>query len=283
MSLRKVGLTGARGVLGQRLYETLRRDASLEVDCYDGDILDQTAIEEWATIFQPETVFNLAAVVPIAVVERNRSRSREVNAEGPSVLLKGILNANDYRSIRFVQVSTCHIYGSNSGPISETSPASPQNFYGQTKLEGEIGLQYVAEATQGVDLVIARVFGVYSENQHSSFLYPSLLRKIRPELSRQKIDLPGANNVRDFLHASQVAELLAELGRSKESGVVNIGSGQGATVKMFAESKFGVQLELYSGNIDRVPTSLIADVTRLKGAIGESRFGTIVAQEASLE
>lgn len=270
-------------MLGQFISEIGRCNRSLAVESYDGDILDQSAIEEWAGKFQPETVFNLAAVVPIAVVEQNRSRSREVNAEGPSVLLKGILNAGGDRSIRMVQVSTCHIYGSNSGPISETTLPSPQNYYAQTKLEGEISLRRVAEAHQNVDLVIARVFGVYSKNQHSSFLFPSLLRKIRPDLSRQKIDLPGSNNVRDFLHASQVAELLMELGRSKESGVVNIGSGQGTTVKEFAESKFGVQLDLYPGNVDPVPTSLIADVTRLKGAIGESRFGTIVAQEAPLD
>ena len=283
MSRKRVGLTGARGVLGRRLYEELRRDDGLEVDSYDGDILAKTAIEEWANTFQPETVFNLAAVVPIAVVEQNRSRSRRVNAEGPSILLEGVLNASEDRPIRFVQVSTCHIYGSNSGPISETSPVSPQNFYGQTKLEGEIGLQHVTEANQRVDLVIARVFGVYSKHQHSSFLFPSLLRKIRPELPRQKIDLPGSNNVRDFLHANQVAELLVELGRSEESGFVNVGSGQGLTVKRFAESKFGVQLDLYPGNTEPVPTSLVADVTRLKRAIGESRFESIVAQEALLE
>lgn len=279
----RVGLTGARGILGSILCEYLSQIPSIAVNSYDGNILDQSAIEEWAGSFHPEMVFNLAAVVPVAVVEQNQSRAREVNAEGPSILLKGILNANGDRSIRFVQASTCHIYGSNSGPISETAPPSPQNYYGQTKLDGEIGLRHVAESYQNVDLVIARLFGVYSKNQHSSFLFPSLLRKIRPELSRQKIDLPGSNNVRDFLHASQVAELLVELGRSKESGVVNIGSGQGATVKEFAESKFGVQLELYPGNVDPVPTSLIADVTLLKRAIGESRFGTIVAQEAPLD
>ena len=278
-----MGLTGSRGVLGQFLYAILRGDPNVAVEPYNGDILDQSAIEEWADKFQPETVFNLAAVVPIAVVEQNRLRSREVNAEGPSVLLKGILNAGGDRSIRMVQVSTCHIYGSNSGPISETALPTPQNFYAQTKLEGEISLRQLAEAHQNVNLVIARVFGVYSKNQHSSFLFPSLLRKIRPELSRQKIDLPGSNNVRDFLHASQVAELLAELGRSKESGVVNVGSGQGTTVKEFAESKFSVQLDLYPENVDPVPTSLVADITRLKGVIGESLFGRIVAQEAPLD
>jgi len=280
---RRVGLTGARGVLGRWLLKYLLDDSSLIVSSYEGDILDESAIGEWADNFQPETVFNLAAVVPIAVVDRNRSKSREVNAEGPVALLKGILRASGDRAIRFVQVSTCHIYGSDSGPISETAVPSPQNFYAQTKLEGETALRRAAEAHQNVDLVIARVFGVYSKSQHSSFLFPSLIRKVQPGLSRQKIDLPGSNNVRDFLHASQVAELLMELGRSKASGVFNVGSGKGATVKEFAESKFGVRLELLPENIGPAPTCLVADVTRLQEAIGNNLFARIVAQQPPLD
>lgn len=68
-----MGLAGARGVLGQIVHENLRQIPSKEDNSYDGRILGQSAIEEWAGRFHPEMVFNLAAVVPVPVVGHNQS------------------------------------------------------------------------------------------------------------------------------------------------------------------------------------------------------------------
>ena len=280
---RVVGLTGFRGVLGSNIVEFLKSDESVKFSLFDGDIRDREAAREWAAAVRPDTVINLAAIVPIAVVDKNRESAISVNTDGPSVFLQGLLEGIGSSPIRFLQVSTCHVYGSSEMPINEEAEPNPQNFYARTKLEGEIKIHELVQAHPNVDLVVPRVFGVYSRSQHHSFLYPALLRKIDPGVSPQTIDLPGANNVRDFLHASRTAELIVEIEKSGQLGIINVGSGKGLTVKDFAESIFDVELVISEAEFSTEPTSLVADVTLLRNAIGSRRFDQIIENKAPLD
>lgn len=265
------------------MLELLKRDEGIKIRLFEGDIRDREAAREWAAAVRPDTVINLAAIVPVAVVDENRELAISVNTDGPLVFLQGVLEGIGGSPIRFMQVSTCHVYGSSEAPINEEEDPNPQNFYAKTKLEGEIKIQELAGAHPNVDLVVPRVFGVYSRNQHPSFLYPALLRKIVPGVSPQTIDLPGANNVRDFLHASQTAELIVEIEKSEQLGIINVGSGNGTTVKDFAESIFDVELVVSEVEFSTEPTSLVADVTLLRNAIGSRRFERIIEKKAPLD
>jgi|AntAceMinimDraft_1070359.scaffolds.fasta_scaffold13933_3 nucleoside-diphosphate-sugar epimerase len=277
-----IGVTGSRGVIGRQLVQIANLLPDLTVSSYDGDIRDAEEVKLWAREASPDMVFHLAAVVPTVSAASDKAYAREVNEFGTAIFARAVLEGARGRPVRFVYTSTSHVYQSNENPISEQGSLEPRNFYATTKLGGERALQFLASTEQNFDLVVARVFSIYSEFQSPSFLFPSLVKKITPGMHRQKIELPGWNNVRDFLHARQAAELLLLLSRSRSSGVVNLGSGFGRSIKGFAEDIFGVELEVRECDADPDPASLVAETGFLASAIGVDRFKKIAGEAPAI-
>jgi len=276
-STQTIGVTGARGVIGRHLPYLIRRVMpSCQVTSYDGDIRDFDSARAWAKETRPNLVFHLAAVVPTSVAAGDRERARSVNALGPSGFARAVIAGVGGRPIRFIYTSTSHVYGSSARPIAEQGRIDPQNFYAQTKLEGEAQLEELADENALFDLLILRLFSVYSEHQAPNFLFPSLREKIRRTPEAQRIDLPGWNNTRDFLHAQQAADLLLQLGMTATGGVVNVGSGTPRTIKAFAEYVFEVGLEVPEEHADPHPTSLVADIALLRAILGSVRVSSVI-------
>ena len=78
---------------------------------------------------------------------------------------------------------------------------------------------------------IGRIFSIYHKYQ-KPFLYPSIKEKIKLN-KRNKIFIKNANSVRDFLTADKVVNIIYKLYTKKITGIFNIGSGKGLTVKEF--------------------------------------------------
>jgi len=267
-----IGISGGRGVIGRHIFEISPQFPGSKLHSYDGDIRDYDRVKLWAKEIQPDIVLHLAAVVSVASAQADKTHAREVNELGPLTFARAILEGLDGRPVRFLYTSTSHVYESNEAPINEGGLLRPQNFYAETKLAGESALQGLASSESKFSLVVARVFSIYSELQPPGFLFPSLTTKISPGAQVQQIELPGWNNVRDFLHAKQAAALLLHLSHSPARGVVNVGSGKPRSVKAFAEDTFGVQLNVSQKDADPAPSTLVADTSLLTKAIGLARF-----------
>ena len=248
----------------------------VNISNFDGDVRDSENLRRWANRVQPDVVYHLAAVVPTGVAAADQLATREVNEFGPQLVARAVLESANGKIVRFVYASTSHVYRSDNNRISENGALDPQNFYAETKLAGEIGLRKILSENPYLDLVIPRIFSVYSERQAESFLFPSLMRKIQPKPGPQQVSLPGWNNIRDFLHARQIAELLFLLAKSTLSGVVNLGSGRGQSVKRFAEELFGSDIQPGENDAHSIPTSLVANPTLISNAIGTQKFREIV-------
>lgn len=273
----RIGITGARGIIGRQVIEVSHQFPGAKIYPYDGDIRAYAHAKRWAQKVKPDIVIHLAAIVSTAAARGDKTLAKEVNEMGPSTFARAVLDGMEGRPVRFLYTSTSHVYESNEAPISENGLLRPQNFYAETKLAGESTLKNLASEEQKLSLIIARVFSIYSELQTPSFLFPSLMKKITPGLPAQQIELPGWNNVRDFLHAKQAAALLLLLSRSPARGVVNVGSGKPRTIKAFAEGMFGVQLGVRQQDADSAPSTLVADTSLLTEAIGLTRFDEIVS------
>lgn len=270
-----VGITGSRGVIGSYLFEQLQCHEGWRVEPYLGDILDEDAVFVWARETKPDIIFHLAAVVSVDVAFSDQQRAQDVNELGPSQFLRAVRRGTSNRAIRFIYASTCHVYAPMPGAIDETAPIAPHTYYGATKFRGERLLFEEVERKSDVQLVIARIFGVYSARQPSGFLFPNLLSKISGTKGSLSLELAGWNNTRDFLHASQVSQLLIQLADTNFVGTVNVGSGVGRTVREFAEQLFGVDLIVNGGDASVSPTSLVANIGRLRKLLGSSLFDKI--------
>jgi nucleoside-diphosphate-sugar epimerase/2-polyprenyl-3-methyl-5-hydroxy-6-metoxy-1,4-benzoquinol methylase len=100
-----------------------------------------------------DTVFHLAA----AQHEANISDQvfYDVNVGGTRNLLEASMKTG---CKRFVHGSTIGVYGTPNGAVNESSPCSPDNIYGKTKLEGEkVALSY----QDRIPLVVIRISETY--------------------------------------------------------------------------------------------------------------------------
>lgn len=209
-----------------------------------------------------ETIFHLAALVPVEEVNQNPSKAFLVNVGGTLNLLSSLKN----RTPKIVFASSSHVYGSKNGPLSECDPSNPISLYGRTKLIAEDLVQSMSNAL-GLDFLIARIFSMHDENQTGSFLRPNLERRFKDAESETPFTLEGGNSKRDFTSAKEVANLLVKLAWSDAQGVVNVASGKPQTVAEFAQSLSPRKLNIIpSGETN----NLYANTTRLEELINAS-------------
>ena len=74
------------------------------------------------------------------------------------------------------------------------------------------------------------------------------------------------NNIRDFSNADKVIKIIFKIFEKKLTGVYNIGSGKGITIKDFINKKIDEKKNI----IDyKKPNSLIANIKKLERKIGK--------------
>jgi UDP-arabinose 4-epimerase len=145
--------------------------------------------------------------------------------------------------------STCATYGIPDGvPIRETTPQLPVNPYGETKLAIERVLHWYNQA-YGLRFAALRYFnaagadpeGEIGENHEpETHLIPRVLRAAlgtgEPvEVYGTDYATPDGTAVRDYIHVADLADAhvraLGYLAASGESGALNLGTGQGCSVR----------------------------------------------------
>ena len=255
-------VTGSSGVVGRRVVRELRRrgigDRVVE---FSGDVSSREAVREFVTHAGPiGACIHLAAVVPVATVDADPVRAFEVNALGTGHIIDEIGRQSGDPYV--LHCSTSHVYAASGQPLHESAPVEPVSTYGRSKLAGEFLASDIA-AIRSVRLGIARVFSLWAEDQKGSFLYPSVMARFSAANLGDSVQVMGGNNIRDFLHADEVARLLVELLAREALGVVNVASGEPTAVIDFAEAHAPGGIVVRSDDV-AVPTSIVADTTRLK-------------------
>jgi nucleoside-diphosphate-sugar epimerase len=230
-----------------------------EVRCFPGDIDDAASVEDWLQDCRPESVIHLAAKVAVDYVSEKPFSAWRTNVEGTTHLLSGAAKLE--KKPWFFYASSSHVYAPSNQPIGENGTIGPVNFYGQTKLAGELAAQACAQET-GLPVCIGRIFSFYHESQQPPFLYANFRQRLKTLDTSQPIPLHGANSVRDFLNAEEVVSLILGLEARQWQGTVNIASGQGIRIQDFLRQQFGAHLEFLPQD-DRCD-ALVSDPTLLR-------------------
>lgn len=258
----KILVTGSSGIVGRRVIAELRRHGlNREIVEFGGDIASQNEVDDFITrMGRIAACIHLAAIVPVSTAEADPIRTYEVNAVGTGRIIDAIGRHSE--NAYFLHCSTSHVYAPSNVPLRESDPLDPGSTYGRSKLAAEMLASDVATRVQ-VRLLIARIFSLWAEDQAGTFLYPSLAKKFASAQPGGSVRVTGGNNLRDFLHADEVARLLVELLRRETDGVVNIASGRSTSVIDFARQHApeGVRVESEDSVL---ATSIVADTTRLE-------------------
>lgn len=169
LSKKKIFITGANGLLGQKLVTQLVEEgdflviASGKCECRlpgDGfeyisvDITNETQVEETIHEVSPDIIIHGAAMTNVDQCELNQEDCYDANVNATAYLIQAAKQVNAH----FIFVSTDFIFSGEEGPLDENAAPAPVNYYGKTKLIGE---QMVMES--GLKWAIARtvlVFGI---------------------------------------------------------------------------------------------------------------------------
>lgn len=259
----RIGITGGRGTLGKILQAQLSA-AGLAYDCFPGDVCRPEDLRAWLQAGGFDAVVHFAALVPTQSVQANPARAFQVNVGGTANLVAE-LGALPRKPWLFY-ASSSHVYQPQAAPILETAPVAPINPYGLSKRLGEQVVEASAAAA-GVPYCIGRIFSFYHPTQTGSFLYPSLQRRFASEDLTQPFRLFGAEDVRDLSLADDLVAKVRALLARQATGLVNIGSGQGLKIRDFVQSVAPRPLQIVNAS-EGTPTSLVADISRLRQILG---------------
>lgn len=260
----RIFITGSGGIVGRHALRALARYApEAEILRNRADLTDLAAISTLIDgVGEIDLVIHLAALVPVAEVKENPARAFSVNVGGTVNLLSALSG----HPARFTLCSSSHVYASQPHPLREDDRTEPVSLYGRTKLMAEQAATQICAATER-SLCTARLFSIHDPEQTGSYLRPTLERRFAETPPNAPFELFGAGSLRDFLPASEAADLIVRLALSTAEGPVNVASGQSQTVAEFAQALAPHPLNIRPmGQND----TLEADVSRLNAILGET-------------
>lgn len=175
----KILITGANGLLGQKLVSLLEKDASIHViatahrqpsvrsqkaDFHLMNITDKSQVELILHSTRPDVVIHTAAMTNVDQCETDREGCWLTNVTAVQYLV----NACSQNNIHFIQLSTDFIFDGTYGPLDELAIPNPVNFYGESKLEAERLIQQTALSWCIIRTVL--VFGVTTDMSRSNIV-----------------------------------------------------------------------------------------------------------------
>jgi nucleoside-diphosphate-sugar epimerase len=184
--------------------------------------------------------------------------------EASLALLRAFGEAGGHRA---VFAGTCSEYGHPpDGICREVTPLAPTNLYGESKAAlGRLALATSAEL--GLSAAWPRIFFAYGPHEHPRRLVSSVARNL---LLGQPAPCSHGRQVRDYLLTDDISAALVEILESDFEGPVNIGSGDGVSLRELVSGLATIigRPELVEfGAIDAGPNEppvLVADVGRLR-------------------
>ena len=218
---------------------------------YIGDLRDGEFLDKIFTENEIDGVINFAAFSLVGESVTDPLKYYGNNVAG-SISMLGAMNRHGVKRIVFS--STAATYGEpEKQPIEETDRTDPTNPYGASKLAIEGMLKWCDNA-HGIRFAALRYFnaagsntdvGIGEDHSPESHLIPLVMKTALGQRSHIGIfgdDYPTADGtcIRDYIHVRDLVEAhllaLQYLEREDKSGIFNLGSGDGYSVKQIIDS-----------------------------------------------
>lgn len=144
----KILITGANGLLGQKLVSLLEQEKDIELlatsrgssrlqekglNYKSLDIESKEEVMDIVGSFKPDTIIHTAAMTNVDTCEQQKDACWKVNVHA----VENLVAAAEANSAFFVHLSTDFIFSGEDGPYSEEDEAQPVNYYGESKLASE--------------------------------------------------------------------------------------------------------------------------------------------------
>lgn len=278
--MKRVLLTGATGFIGRHCIEPLlsrgyeihavssrdSEDNSPEVFWHRVDLMDSGRVSSLMDEVRPTHLLHLAWFVEPGEYVSSLENFRWVGASLD--LFQAFARCGGER---VVSAGTCFEYDLKYGYCSERlTPPNASTPYASCKHALQIMQSSFAEQA-GISAAWGRVFFLYGPHEHPARLVSSVARAV---LRNEAAPCSHGEQIRDFLHVSDVADAFAALLDSDVSEAVNIASGRPIAIKDVVYEIAGKvgRRDLIKLGARPAPANdpplLVADVGRLRGEVG---------------
>ena len=173
------------------------------------DVRDYTALEKIFERFRPEITIHMAAYGDVDGCERDHGKAWTINVYGT---LNVVRLANIY-SRYLIYLSTDYVFDGERGNYSEGDPPNPVNYYGLTKLCGEISVM-----SSNIDFLVIRASSIYGFGPGRRNFAKFLMEKLsRGEYVKALIDQYTTPT-----HATLLAEVIIEVIEKRLDGILHV-------------------------------------------------------------
>ena len=251
-----------------------------------GDLLDPSSLDSSFSQFHPDLVMHFAAYIQMGESVANPAKYFKNNVEGSRNLIDAMVQA-DCKKLVFA--SSAGVYGNPVHlPIPEDDPKSPENPYGQTKLDVENMLKEY-DTNHDLKSISIRFFNAagateeLGEDHHDeSHLIPNVIlaQLVEREFSLFGNDYPTPDGtcVRDYIHVLDLAEAFRisaeQLLAGGETTCYNAGTGHGYSnleiIKMIEKVSGKPVTIKYEPRRPGDANELVADVSRIQSELAWS-------------
>ncbi len=173
------------------------------------DIKDFEGLSSIFEKHKPEVVIHTAAYGDVDGCEKNPIAAYKINVEGTVNVVK---LANKY-SKYILYLSTDYVFDGLRGEYEESEPPKPLNYYGLTKLCGEIAI-----LSSSIEHAIVRASSIYGigpgRENFAKFLIKKLSAKERIKALIDQYTTPT--------QASLLAEAISEIIKNKYTGIFHV-------------------------------------------------------------
>lgn len=251
----KVLVTGGAGYIGSVVVKKLLDEGHFVVVVDNLSKGKKELVDSRAKLYDKDLTEDLSGVFSNkidAVIHFAAYKAVEesmVNAVKYSDNIIGYLNLLKYcvrnNVKKFIFSSTAAVYEEMDGPLTESSPTNPANFYGFTKLEIEKTLSWYNKIND-LSYISLRYFNVAGD--YLSFIDPEA-KNVFPILAetvigkREKFIIYGDDYptfdgtcIRDYIHIEDLVDAHILALKSSFDGILNLGSENGYSVKQLVDS-----------------------------------------------
>jgi dTDP-4-dehydrorhamnose reductase len=185
---KRILVTGANGMLGQRTVEFYSRLTGIEllatsvedhsllsgIEYIQCDISSRNDIKKIVYDFCPDVIINTAAYTNVDKSETDRELAWKINVKGVEYLSEAARILDSH----LIHISTDYIFDGKNGPYNENDIPNPLGYYGRTKLASENALKI-----SGIRYTILRTNVLYGTAKYS-----------RPDFVKWVVDSLRNNN-----------------------------------------------------------------------------------------
>lgn len=257
----KILVIGGEGQLGRELAKyhgnilcTNHRIGSPEFL----DIRDEEAVTEIVKRYSPDIIVNAAAATNVDKCEDEKEMAYTTNG----LAVRNVINAARRKGSKLIHISTDYIFDGKKGNYSENDFPNPVNYYGLSKLVGDVFAQSYEKS------LIVRTSGVYGNKRNFPYY---VLNRLKTGGTMDIID-----GIYSPIHASNLARAVISLSELDIKGIINV-AGDGISRIEFArniarafdlDESLLVEVEKFKSMKAERPYDSSLNITKAAGLIG---------------